>query len=275
MRVSSRARGDRARRLLRRGRRAYIRRRRRARRHHQGRADPHQHRRASLLPRVQDRRHRAVDRQGRFRPPRSGRHPVHALVRLRQARARTRPGRRGRTFDERVVVILLLLLRLLIIIIIIIIIPGTILLARHAAMGDRARRGVERRARGPRQALHADRSRVARAAPPRRPSRVPRRRRRDDGRVLARGGPAPRVAPPTASLCCAGHSLGGSMATLLMAWSALRLGVDPRGWNPRERSDRRPCWRRTDGPRASRARGEAPSASPGRPRGAGIGSGKS
>ena len=38
--------------------------------------------------------------------------------------------------------------------------------------------------------------------------------------------------PPTASLCCAGHSLGGSMATLLMAWSALRLGVHPTRMEP-------------------------------------------
>ena len=33
--------------------------------------------------------------------------------------------------------------------------------------------------------------------------------------------------PNGARLCFAGHSLGGSMAMLLMAWSKLRLGVDP------------------------------------------------
>lgn len=40
--------------------------------------------------------------------------------------------------------------------------------------------------------------------------------------------------PNGAQLCFAGHSLGGSMAMLLMAWSKLRLGVDPRAMDP--------CW---------------------------------
>lgn len=40
--------------------------------------------------------------------------------------------------------------------------------------------------------------------------------------------------PSGAQLCFAGHSLGGSMAMLLMAWSKLRLGVDPRAMDP--------CW---------------------------------
>lgn len=40
--------------------------------------------------------------------------------------------------------------------------------------------------------------------------------------------------PNGARLCFAGHSLGGSMAMLLMAWSKLRLGVDARAMDP--------CW---------------------------------
>ena len=44
--------------------------------------------------------------------------------------------------------------------------------------------------------------------------------------------PLAASAPATARLCFAGHSLGGSMATLLMAWTKLRLGVDPARMDP-------------------------------------------
>ena len=57
---------------------------------------------------------------------------------------------------------------------------------------------------------------------------------------------------PNASLSFTGHSLGGSMATLLMAWALHRCGVDPARMEPARTFGSPRCWRRTGGRKARR-----------------------